>query len=57
MGIGHPCFGCTEAGIAFSVPLHENLPITDVTPPATYPPVNPEHGRVSPAAASDAGPA
>lgn len=48
IGIGHPCFGCTMPGIAFSVPMHTNLPIAQTTPPTTYAPVRPEGERVSP---------
>jgi hydrogenase small subunit len=46
IGIGHPCIGCTEQGIGFAVPIHENLPIAQPTPPMAYPNVHPEHGAV-----------
>ncbi len=47
VGIGHPCFGCTEQKLAFRVPLHDTVPIDGVTPPGTYPPLHPEHAGVS----------
>lgn len=47
IGIGHPCVGCTEQGIAFNVPLHENLPIAKPTAPMAYPGIQPDHGVVA----------
>ena len=47
VGIGHPCFGCTEQEYAFRVPLHQTIEIHGPTPPATYPQVGPEHRGVS----------
>ena len=47
IGIGHPCIGCTEQGIAFNVPIHTNMPIEKPTAPMAYPAINPEHGVVS----------
>ncbi len=44
IGIGHPCVGCTEQGIVFNVPIHQNLPIEKPTAPMAYPGINPEHG-------------
>jgi hydrogenase small subunit len=44
IGIGHPCIGCTEQGIAFNVPIHENLPLERPTAPMAYPAIHPEHG-------------
>jgi hydrogenase small subunit len=46
IGIGHPCFGCTEEGIGFHVPIYENLPIDAPTAPMAYPAIHPEHGVV-----------
>jgi hydrogenase small subunit len=39
IGIGHPCFGCTEQGVGFHAPLHQeaNLPANAV------PPIFPDH--------------
>jgi hydrogenase small subunit len=47
IGIGHPCIGCTEQGIAFNVPIHTNMPIDKPTAPMAYPAINPEHGVVN----------
>ena len=42
IGLGHPCFGCTEQHLAFRVPLHDTVDIARPTPPDTYPSVVPE---------------
>jgi hydrogenase small subunit len=47
VGIGHPCVGCTEQGIAFEVPIRQNLPVEAPTAPMAYPAIHPEHGVVS----------
>ena len=39
IGIGHPCFGCTEKGVAFHKPLHQEAAL----PPDAHPPIFPEH--------------
>ena len=55
IGIGHPCFGCTEQRIGFRVPLHDTVPIERPTPPDTYPPIHAEQGGISPIATGVAG--
>ncbi len=55
IGIGHPCFGCTEQGIAFRVPLFETVDLERLGPPESYPPIDAQHGRVSPWATGVAG--
>ncbi|MBP9147005.1 MAG: hydrogenase 2 small subunit, partial [Thermoanaerobaculia bacterium] len=55
IGLGHPCFGCTEQALAFRVPLHDTVPIDRPTPPDTYPPIHAEQGKVSPVATGVAG--
>lgn len=55
VGIGHPCFGCTEQKLAFRAPLHSTVDIERPTPPDTYPPVHAEQGVVSPLATGVAG--
>ncbi|HSF39317.1 MAG TPA: hydrogenase small subunit [Thermoanaerobaculia bacterium] len=55
IGNGHPCFGCTEAKIAFRVPLHATAEIERPTPPDTYPAIAPEREGVSPVATGAAG--
>jgi hydrogenase small subunit len=47
IGIGHPCFGCTEQDLAFKVPIHETIELTESVPPDFYPEVNPQRGYVS----------
>jgi hydrogenase small subunit len=37
VGTGHPCFGCTEKGIGFTKPIHQQAAVYTVTPPAGYP--------------------
>jgi len=55
IGIGHPCFGCTEQSLAFRVPLHETVPTLTATPPASYPAIVSQHGSVGLAAVGLAG--
>ena len=55
IGIGHPCFGCTEQAVAFRVPLHTTVDIERPTPPDTYPPIHATQGTVSPIATGVAG--
>src|SRR6201998_593453 len=50
IGLGHPCFGCTEESVAFRVPLLKPAEIVRATPPSTYAPVTPPQGFVSPIA-------
>ncbi|MBP1686109.1 MAG: hydrogenase (NiFe) small subunit (hydA) [Deltaproteobacteria bacterium] len=55
IGIGAPCFGCTEQQIAFRVPMFQTVPIHDAKPPDTYAPISAPQGVVSPAATAVAG--
>lgn len=55
IGLGHPCFGCTEQKIGFTMPLHQTVDIARPTPPDTYPAVNQPQGIVSPLATGVAG--
>jgi hydrogenase small subunit len=55
IGLGHPCFGCTEQKLAFRVPLHQTIDIERPTPPDTYPAVAAPQGTVSAVAAGLAG--
>jgi hydrogenase small subunit len=55
IGLGHPCFGCTEQAIGFRVPLHTTAEIERPMPPDTYPPIVAEQGEVSPWATGVAG--
>ncbi|MCL4819902.1 MAG: hydrogenase small subunit [Vicinamibacteria bacterium] len=55
IGLGHPCFGCTEQKLAFKVPLHDTVDIERPTPPDTYPAVGAPQGKVGAIAAGVAG--
>lgn len=55
IGIGHPCFGCTEKSVAFSIPLFSLAPINDPMPTSMYPPIDSPRGIVQAAAAGTAG--
>jgi hydrogenase small subunit len=55
IGLGHPCFGCTEKSLAFRAPLHSTVDIERPTPPDTYPPIAAQQGVVSPLATGVAG--
>jgi hydrogenase small subunit len=55
IGLGHPCFGCTEQKIGFRVPLHDTVDVERPTAPGAYPPIHPDHGVVTPAAVGVAG--
>jgi len=44
VGTGHPCFGCSEEGVGFTVPLHTPARPLHVTPPAMFPAAIPEEG-------------
>ncbi len=55
IGIGHPCYGCTEEDIAFKVPLHATTEINDPTPPRIFPPITPDRPGISPLATGVAG--
>ena len=36
VGVGHPCFGCSEKGVGFATPLHTLATIKDFTPPTFF---------------------
>jgi hydrogenase small subunit len=55
IGIGHPCVGCTEQEIAFTLPIHQTIPTQTVTPPGGYPGVVAQKGGATAAAAGVAG--
>ncbi len=53
VGIGHPCFGCTEQGVGFTKPLHSLATVKTFAPPTAFPVVNAPKGQgMSPAAAA-----
>jgi len=55
IGIGHPCFGCTEQSLAFRLPVHETIEIEEPTSPNAFPPIAAPQGTVSPWATGLAG--
>jgi hydrogenase small subunit len=55
IGLGHPCFGCTEQKVGFRIPLHTTVDIDRPTPPDSYPAVNAPQGGASAIAAGIAG--
>jgi hydrogenase small subunit len=50
VGIGHPCYGCTEKGIGFHMPIHATIDMDRPTAPETYPPIAARQGEVNPLA-------
>ena len=36
VGVGHPCFGCTEKGVGFHTPLATLANVKDLTPPVFF---------------------
>ncbi len=55
IGIGHPCFGCTEQQYGFRVAQFATVDIEHPTPPDTYAPLHAAQGRISPVATGLAG--
>ncbi len=55
IGIGAPCYGCTEQEIAFRVPMFDTVKPHDVAPPDTYAPIYTPQGHISAVAAGVAG--
>jgi hydrogenase small subunit len=43
VGIGHPCFGCTEKGVGFTKALHAEAELQE----GLVPPIHPEHRKSS----------
>ena len=55
IGMGAPCFGCTEQKLAFRAPMYTTIDIVRPQPPATYPGITAERGSISPLATGLAG--
>jgi hydrogenase small subunit len=36
VGIGHPCFGCSEQGVGFGTSLYTLATVKDLTPPVFF---------------------
>ncbi|AKH19111.1 hydrogenase small subunit [Sedimenticola thiotaurini] len=54
VGVGHPCFGCTEQGVGFTKGIHQLADVKTHTPPNAFPYVNDRPGarNATPAAAA-----
>ncbi len=53
VGVGHPCFGCTEKGVGSNKGIHQLADVLTVTPPNTYPDIaEPVGTGVTPGAAA-----
>jgi len=52
IGIGAPCFGCTEKGVVWQMGTFETVPIHLATPPDTYPPIYSTAGQIKVGAAA-----
>lgn len=50
VGTGHPCFGCSEKGVGFHVPLHSPSRVVSLTPPSLFTEVYPGKEGASPGA-------
>ncbi|MHB8881826.1 MAG: hydrogenase small subunit [Thermodesulfovibrionales bacterium] len=45
VGTGHPCFGCTEKGVGFTLPLHSPARPKYITPPGMFPHIDEKRGH------------
>ena len=50
VGIGHPCAGCTEKNVGFTVPMFQTADIPRPRPSWLFPPVNAGQNTLSPVA-------
>ena len=50
VGTGHPCFGCSEKGVGFTLPLHSPSRPKYITPPSMFPRIVEERGGATIAA-------
>jgi hydrogenase small subunit len=55
IGIGSPCYGCTEPHIAFRMPLHATIGVPTPTPFGIPPGITTPQGTISPIATGVAG--
>ncbi len=44
IGVGHPCFGCSEEGVGFTKPLFSLAEVKDPTSPNTFPLIDERQG-------------
>jgi hydrogenase small subunit len=55
IGIGAPCFGCTEQKVGFRVPTYSTIDVERPTAPGVYPALTPDHRTVTAASVGVAG--
>ena len=56
VSIGHPCFGCIEAGVGFTKSLHDTSDMAFANPPQVYTkPTDPQEKGIDPLATAAAG--
>ena len=55
IGIGHPCVGCTEEGILWTLAIHDTVDVERPANPDTYPPIESPQGKVTAVATGVAG--
>jgi hydrogenase small subunit len=51
IGIGAPCFGCTEQSVGFNIPAYQMVDVHSVTPPDAYPATGSGIGKIGVAGA------
>lgn len=52
VGTGHPCFGCSEKGVGFEIPLHTPARPKYITPPLAFPGIAEDKGKGTSVAAA-----
>jgi hydrogenase small subunit len=45
VGTGHPCFGCSDKNVGFTVSLHTPAKLKDITPPTIFPGIVEDRGK------------
>ncbi len=45
VGTGHPCFGCSDKNVGFTISLHTPAKLKDITPPTIFPGIVEEKGK------------
>lgn len=45
VGTGHPCFGCSDKGVGFTIALHTPAKLKDITPPSNFPGIEEPRGK------------
>jgi hydrogenase small subunit len=45
VGTGHPCFGCSDKNVGFTVSLHTPAKLKDLTPPTIFPGIVEDRGK------------